>query len=395
MAESAVELPTGRTPGRPFDPPAELTRISVEAPLNPLAFPDGHEGWLATGYTTVRSVLADRRFSSRSELMHPLLPGYEGAVPPPAQPGAFLDMDAPEHTRYRRLLAGKFTVRRMAQLAKRIEQVAAEHLDAMERHGGPIDLVPAFAQPIPAMVICELLGVPYADRERFQADAAKLFGVDATPEEQYEAFGAVSAYIRELITAKRAEPTDDVLSDLTASELTDDELAGMGALLLAAGLDTTANMIALGTFALLQHPDQWAALRADPDLTGPAVEELMRYLTIVPAVARVALEDVELDGRLVKSGSTVVLASAAANRDPAKFADPDTLDLRRNPVGHVGFGHGPHQCLGQQLARVEMRVAFPALAARFPGLRLAIPADDVPLREGADIYGVTTLPVTW
>jgi cytochrome P450 len=395
MAESAVEIPTGRTPGCPFDPPAELTRIRAEAPLTPLLFPDGHDGWLATGYTTVRRVLADPRFSNRSELQHSPLPGYEGVTAPPARPGDFLKMDPPDHTRYRKLLAGKFTVRRMAQLTERIERVAAEHLDALQRHGGPIDLVPAFARPIPAMVICELLGVRYADRECFQADAAKLLGPNTTPEGKYEAFEALSTYMRELITVKRTEPTDDVLSDLTASDLTDDELAAMGGLLLAAGLDTTANMIALGTFALLQHPDQWAALRTDPDLVDPAVEELMRYLTIVPTLARVALEDVDLDGHLVKSGSTVVLATAAANRDPAKFADPDTLDLRRNPVGHVGFGHGPHLCLGHQLARVEMRVAFPALAARFPGLRLAIPADDVPLRVGADIYGVTTLPVTW
>lgn len=395
MAESAVELPTGRTPGRPFDPPAELTRISAEAPLTPLLFPDGHDGWLATGYTTVRRVLADPRFSSRSELQHSPLPGYEGVTAPPAQPGDFLKMDPPEHTRYRKLLAGKFTARRMTQLTARIEQVATEHLDAMQRHGGPIDLVPAFAQPIPAMVICELLGVPYADRQRFQADATRLLGVNTTPEGKYEAFKALSGYVRELITAKRAAPTDDVLSELTASDLTDDELAAMGGLLLAAGLDTTANMIALGTFALLRHPDQWAALRTDPELVDPAVEELMRFLAVVPTLARVALEDVELDGHLVKAGSTVVLATAAANRDVAKFADPDTLDLRRDPVGHVGFGHGPHLCLGHQLARVEMRVAFRALAARFPGLRLAIPADDVPLREGADIYGVTRLPVTW
>jgi cytochrome P450 len=395
MPESAIELPTRRTPDCPFDPPAELTRIGAEAPLTPLAFPDGHEGWLATGHATVRRVLADPRFSARSELMHSPLPGYEGVPAPPAEPGVFLGMDAPEHTRYRRLLAGKFTVRRMTQLTQRIERVAAEHLDAMERRGGPVDLVPAFAQPIPAIVICELLGVPYEDRARFQADTAKLFGVDTTPQGKHEAFLALSSYVRELVAAKRAEPTDDVLSDLTTTELTDDELAGMGGLLLAAGLDTTANMIALGTFVLLRHPDQWAALRADPELVNPAVEELMRYLTIVPTLARAALEDVELDGHLVKSGSTVVLASAAANRDPEKFADADILDLRRNPVGHVGFGHGPHQCLGQQLARVEMRVAFPALAARFPGLRLAIPAEEVPLREGADIHGVTTLPVTW
>ncbi|MEV0049826.1 cytochrome P450 [Saccharopolyspora shandongensis] len=398
MTKPAVELPIERTPGCPFDPPAELTRIGAEAPLTPLAFPDGHEGWLATGHATVRRVLADPRFSARSELMHSPTLEYEG-VAPPADPGVFLGMDAPEHIRYRKLLTGKFTVRRMTQLTERIEEVTAEHLDIMERHGGPIDLVTAFAQPIPATVICELLGVPYEDRERFQHDAATIFGADTTtPEGQYEglkAYEALMAYVRGLVAAKRTEPTDDILSDLAGGDLTDDELTGIGGLLLAAGLDTTTNMIALGTFALLQHPDQWAALRTEPDLVNPAVEELMRYLTVVSVLARVALEDVELDGHLVKAGSTVVLAMAAANRDPAKFADPHTLDLRRGPVGHVGFGHGPHQCLGQQLARMEMRVAFPALAARFPGLRLAIPADDTPLREKASIYGVTELPVTW
>jgi cytochrome P450 len=395
MAESIVELPTERTPGRPFDPPAELSSLSVEAPLTPLRFPDGHEGWLATGYTTVRRVLADPRFSNRSELQHSPLPGYAGMTAPPAQPGDFLKMDPPDHTRYRKLLAGKFTTRRMAQLTERIELIATEHLDAMQRHGGPIDLVAAYARPIPAMVICELLGVPYADRERFQAAVAELLGPNTTPAGKYEAFEALGSSVRELITAKRADPTDDVLSELTTSDLTDDELAAMGGLLLAAGLDTTANMIALGTFALLRHPDQWAVLRTDPHSVGPAVEELMRFLTVVPTLARVALEDVELDGHLVKSGSTVVLAMAAANRDATTFPDPHALDLRRDPVGHVGFGHGPHLCLGHHLARAEMRVAFPALAARFPGLRLAIPADDVVLREGADIYGVTSLPVTW
>ncbi|PRY41249.1 cytochrome P450 [Umezawaea tangerina] len=395
MAESAVELPTERTPGRPFDPPAELSDLSGRAPLTPLHFPDGHEGWLATGYTAVRRVLADPRFSNRGELQHSPFPEHAGMTAPPAQPGDFLKMDPPEHTRYRKLLAGKFTTRRMAQLTEQVDLIAAEHLDAMQRHGGPVDLVAAYALPIPAMVICELLGVPYADRERFQADAAQLLGPNTTPAGKYKAFEALSAYVRGLITAKRADPTDDVLSELTAGDLTVDELAAMGGLLLAAGLDTTANMIALGTFALLRHPDQWAALRTDPHLVGPAVEELMRYLTIVPTLARVALEDVELDGHLVKAGSTVVLAMAAANRDATKFPDPHTLDLRRDPAGHVGFGHGPHLCLGQQLARVEMRVALPALAARFPGLRLAVPADDVVLREGADIHGVTTLPVTW
>ncbi|MEU5302916.1 hypothetical protein ACH4YO_32925 [Streptomyces noursei] len=185
------------------------------------------------------------------------MPGYEGPTRP-ADPGVFISMDTPEHPRYRRLLTGKFTVRRMTQLTARIERVAAEHLDIMERHGGPIDLATTYAQLIPATVICELLGVPYEDRERFHADAATIFGADTTtPEglaESYQAYEALTSYVRELVTAKRAEPADDVLSDLTARDLTDDELTGIGGLLLAAGLDTTTNMIPLGTFALLQHP---------------------------------------------------------------------------------------------------------------------------------------------
>lgn len=395
MVEHAVELPTASTPGRPFDPPAESAVLRAEAPLTPLAFPDGHRGWLATGYTTVRRILADSRFSSRIELMHSLQPGYAGVAIPPAQPGEFLGMDAPEHTRYRKLLAGKFTARRMRQLSERIERVTADHLDAMARCGGPLDLVPAFAQPIPATMICEILGVPVADRDRFHADAAKIFGVDTTLEGKAVAFESLNTYVRKLVSDKRANPTDDVLSDLTTSTATDDELAAMGGLLLAAGLDTTAGMLSLGTFALLTHPEQWAALRAEPELADSAIEELLRYLSVAPQLARVALEDIDLDGQLVTAGSTVVLAVAAANRDPARFADPDTLDLRRSQGGHLGFGHGPHLCLGAQLARIELRIALPALATRFPDLRLAVPAAEVPLREGADIRGVTGLPVTW
>jgi cytochrome P450 len=283
----------------------------------------------------------------------------------------------------------------MRQLTERVEQITAEHLDAMERHGPPVDLVQAYAHPIPAMMICELLGVPYADRESFQRHAAAISGSDTTPDEQYAAYGALQEYLHGLVLAKRAEPTDDLLSDLTTSDLTDSELAGIGAFLLGAGLDTTANMIALGAFALLRHPDQLAALRTDLGIADQAVEELLRYLSIAHTGARAALEDIELDGHLIKAGETVTVSIQAANRDPEKFADPDTLDLHRRATGHLAFGHGIHQCLGQQLARVEMAVAFPALVTRFPTLRLAIPPEDVPLRANMDIYGVHRLPVTW
>ncbi|RDI52914.1 cytochrome P450 [Nocardia mexicana] len=393
-SSTPVQLPTERAAGCPFAPPAGLAPLRERAPLARMEFPDGHQGWLATGHATVRAVLSDPRFSSRTELAHYPL-GDLGAALPPAPVGDLTGIDAPEHTRYRKLLAGKFTVRRMRLLTERVEEITADHLDAMARAGGPIDLVESFAHPIPALVICELLGVPYADRDHFQQLAATMSGVDATPEQAYAAYGAVQEYIGGLVRAKRADPTDDLLSDLTTTDLTEEELAGVGAFLLGAGLDTTANMLALGTFALLSHPDQFAALREDPDLADRAVEELMRYLTIAHIGTRAALEDVELDGRVVKAGETVALSMSAANRDPAKFDDPDSLDVRRNAVGHVAFGHGAHQCLGQQLARVEMRVAFPALVTRFPTLRLAVPAEEIPLRHGLDIYGVYNLPVTW
>ncbi|MBF6048320.1 cytochrome P450 [Streptomyces sp. NRRL B-1677] len=394
-AQAEATLPTARPTGCPFDPPAELAGLREQQPLTRMRYPDGHLGRLATGYATVRAIMADPRFSARYELMHYPLPGGPEGTLPSAPVGDMTGIDAPEHTRYRRLLAGKFTVRRMDALTARLEEITAAQLDAMERRGGPLDLVEAFAQPVPALMICELLGVPYADREVFQRHAATLMDQDRSVEEMHAAMTGLHAYIETLVAAKRAAPTDDLLSDLTATDLTDEELTGLGAFLLGAGLDTTANMLAHGTFALLGNPDQLAALRADPGLADGAVEELMRYLTVAHTTVRSALEDVEVNGLLIRAGETVTLSLQAANRDPERFPGPDALDLSRRAIGQLGFGHGVHQCLGQQLARVEMRVAFPALFARFPSLRLAVPAEQVPLRTHSNIYGVHSLPVTW
>ncbi|WP_137990782.1 cytochrome P450 [Streptomyces vilmorinianum] len=391
-----VTLPTQRAAGCPFDPPAGLTELRRASPLTRMTYPDGHVGWLATGYSTVRSIMGDTRFSSRYELMHYPFPGGPEGPLPPAPVGDMTGMDAPEHTRFRRLLMGKFTVRRMRQLSDRVAEITAEHLDAMERRGPGTDLVKAFAQPIPALMICELLGVPYADRERFQDHTHTLMAMDVTPEDRYAAMVGLQGYMAELVAAKRAAPCDDLLGDLAQdSDLTDEELIGVAGFLLAAGLDTTANMIAHGTFALLGNPAQAEALRTDPDLAPQAVEELMRYLTIAHTSVKSALEDVELEGRLIKAGESVTISMEAANRDPERFPDPDVLDLHRKATGHLGFGHGIHQCLGQQLARVEMTVALPALLRRFPTLRLDVPAEEVPLRTDMNIYGVHRLPVTW
>ncbi|MFD8821858.1 cytochrome P450 [Streptomyces sp. NPDC059605] len=394
-AQEPPAFPADRHTGCPFDPPAELTALSDE-PVRRMRYADGHLGWLVTGHAAARAVLADPRFSSRYEFMHMPVPveGVSGELPP-APVGDIIGLDAPEHTRYRRLLTGRFTVRRMRRLTEQVERFTAECLDAMEQAGPTADLVEAFAQPVPALMICELLGVPYTDRERFRNQVATIFDQTADVEAKGTAYAELIQYLDELVIAKRAESTDDLLSELTASDLTDEELAGIGGLLLAAGLDTTANMLGLGTFALLSNPDQLAALRADPELAGQAVEELLRYLSVADPLVRSALEDVEVEGRLIRAGESVTVSVQAGNRDPRKFPDPDRLDIHRRATGHLAFGHGIHQCLGQQLARVEMAVAFPALLARFPGLRLAVPPQEVPLRARANIYGVISLPVTW
>ncbi|GAA3146137.1 cytochrome P450 [Nonomuraea salmonea] len=306
-------------------------------------------------------------------------------------------MDAPEHTRYRKLLTGQFTVRRMKTLEPRIAEITRDCIDAMEAKGGPVDLVEEFALPIPSLVICELLGVPYDDREMFQTESKKLFDIEASADDAMAALGRVWAYLHGLIQQKRERPADDLLSGLLeGGELNDDELTGVGVLLLIAGHETTANMLGLGTYALLTSPDQLAALRDDPSLVDNAVEELLRHLTIIHlGPTRVARQDVEIDGVTIKAGETVTLHLPAANRDPERFPGGDHLDITRPAGGHLTFGHGIHQCLGQQLARAEMRIAYPALLERLPGLRLAVTPEEVPMRSKMSIYGVHRLPVTW
>ncbi|TMR98816.1 cytochrome P450 [Nonomuraea basaltis] len=393
-APPPVTMPTRRQ--RPLDPPQELEKWREEAPVRRLRYADGHLGWLVTGYAAARAVMGDGRFSTRPELHHPTTPqiGRHQAVRRP--PAFFVRLDPPEHTRYRKLLTGQFTVRRMKVLEPRIAEITASTLDAMLRSGPPAELVRDFALPIPALVICELLGVPYAARESFHRQASTLVSLDVSTEQKQQAMDELNTYVRALVADKRARPGDDLISGLSSGgELTEDELSGVAMLLLVAGHETTANMLALGTFTLLGNPGQLAALRRDPTLVPGAVEELLRYLTVVDFMVRTALEDVELDGHTIKAGETVTVSLPAANRDPLRFADPGVMDITRDATGHLTFGHGIHQCLGQQLARNEMRIALPALLDRLPGLRLAVPAEEVPMRSDMLVYGVHRLPVTW
>ncbi|MDT0460163.1 cytochrome P450 [Streptomyces sp. DSM 41527] len=388
--------PTERT--CPFSPPEGYRTLREEAPITPVTFPDGTDGWLVSRHADVRTVLADPRFGANRRPARNDAFAPTGTPVPPPPPGMFIMMDGPEHTRIRRLLTGQFTVRRMRQLAPAVERIVAEHLDAMASAEQPVDLLREFALPIPSLVICELLGVPYADRADFQRNSSNMLRLDASQEEVQQAHLAMNQHIHELVQAKRARPTDDILSGLVqGGRLSDEEMAGVGALLLLAGHETTANMIALGTMCLLHHPDQLAALRADASLWDNAVEELLRYLTIIQfGLRRVVREDLELDGHRIEAGTTVLASLMSGNRDADQFTgDPDQLDVQRPHSPHLAFGHGAHQCIGQQLARVEMKAALSALFDRFPSLRLAVPAKDVPMRDDMLIYGVHALPVTW
>ncbi|MEU6679776.1 cytochrome P450 [Streptomyces sp. NPDC046853] len=393
-------LPTERDAG-PFDPPRRITELRESRPVSPMLFPDGHEGWLVTGYEEVRTLLADTRFSSRQDIGVLHLPYEAPGMPPitepsPQEPGLFISMDPPDHTRLRRMLTGAFTVKRMKMLEENIVAIAERQLDEMARLTPPVDLVKEFALPVPSLVICELLGVPYADRETFQANSGKIMEKDISLDEKMAAYTGLTTYLSELVTRKRAEPDEDILSDLARhDDLTIEELTGIAFLLLLAGHETTANMLGLGTFALLEHPEQLDRLRAEPDLWPDAVEELLRYLSVVDVLFRYATQDIELGGETIGKGSTVIVSMLAANRDPRRFDDPDALDVHRKARGQLSFGHGVHQCLGQQLARIEMRAGFAGLLRRFPTLELAVPADEVRLRTNMNIYGVHALPVTW
>ncbi|MVU76148.1 cytochrome P450 [Nocardia sp. ET3-3] len=394
-----TQLVTGTQPvvrTCPFSPPEEYRTLREQDPITRVTLPDGIEGWLVTRYADVRAVLSDPRFSSRRRGVTGNHLGSEEL--PPAPPGWFIMMDPPEHTRLRRMLTGRFTVRRMRELTPAVEKIVADHLDAMAAATGPVDLVQEFALPIPSLVICELLGVPYADREEFQHNSAVILRLGAPAEEVAQAQLELNRLIHRIAVRKRAEPGDDILSALVRDgDLTDEELAGVGVLLLVAGHETTANMIALSTLCLLRDPAQLALLRSEPEHVDAVVEELLRYLSVIQfGIRRRALEDVELDGHLIPAGSTVVAHLPAANRDPEQFPqDPESLDLMRPHSAHVAFGFGIHQCIGQQLARLELRIALSALFERFPELRLAMPLEQIPMRDEMVVYGVHELPVTW
>ncbi|MFH9425813.1 cytochrome P450 [Streptomyces sp. NPDC017529] len=374
-----------------LDPLPELSLMSVRTPLVEAPGTGGHD-WIATGREEVRAVLGDaERFSTGP----PAASAEESRRL--VQPGNLLQYDLPEHARLRKMLTPEFTVRRMRRMEPVIEEAVADQLDDLESAGPPADLMRHFAWPVPGLVICGLLGVPRDDL----ADLARVLDIRATSRTNKREVAAktVDTYLVKIVARKRAEPGDDLLSMLVrehGTDVTDQELAGICSSFIAAALEGSAQMLGLGTLALLLHPGQLTLLRERPELMDRAVEELLRYVAVVSlASPRTALVDVPLAGRVVKAGQVVTCSLLAANRAEMPGAPRDTLDITRENTTHLAFGHGIHHCVGASLARMALRTAFARLLERFPGLRLAAAPHELRFRQLAPQYGVETLPVAW
>jgi cytochrome P450 len=385
-----------------FDPTPKLREIRETTGVRTVVNAFGMTVYLVTRHDDIKEVLSDHeRFSNARPpgFVVPGAPTVSEEELASARAGNLLGLDPPEHQRLRRMLTPEFTIRRMKRLEPRIVEIVDQQLDAMQSAGPPADLVSSFALTIPSLVICELLGVPYDDRDDFQRRSAGQLDLSIPIPERLDLQRQGRAYMQSLVERSRRHPGDDILGMLVrehGAELTDDELIGIASLLLLAGHETTSNMLGLGTLALLRHPDQMAAVRDEPDAVGPAVEELLRWLSIVhSAIPRITTTAVEIAGVPIPAGQLVFVSLPSGNRDPGFTDSPEVLDIRRGAPGHLAFGHGVHHCLGAPLARMEMRIAFPALLQRFPTLALAEDFADVQFRSFHFIYGLKSLAVGW
>ncbi|WP_245674773.1 cytochrome P450 [Herbidospora cretacea] len=374
-----------------MDPIAELSQIRAERAVHPLPIPGGSTVWLVTRYEDVRAVLGDTaRFSND-------FGNITGMGSNQDDPGGLGFRDPPEHTRLRRMLTPEFTMHRLRRLEPRITAIVNEQLDLVQKEGAPADLVASFALPIPSLVVCELLGVPYEDRADFLRFSTDRFDFSAGPEASLQSINDSMAYLTELVARERRAPGEGLLGALLrdhGDDVSDRELASLADGLLTGGHDTTTSMLALGTLWLLENPEFLALVRDSDDHIDKVVEELLRYMTVVQvAFPRFAREDLELAGQPIAKGEMVLCSLSAANRDAILGEDMDTADPNRRELkSHLAFGHGVHRCIGAPLARMEMRVAYPALLRRFPGLRLA---GEPTYRQVAIVYGLDSLPVEW
>jgi cytochrome P450 len=393
-------FPPRRNPAHPLDPPAEVVGWLSTCPVKKVRVWNGVEAWLVTRFDDARFAFSDDAFS-----VDPRKPGF------PEKNAAYSQvlgqdrnlrtMDMPEHQVQRRMLNRDFTVKSVENMRPAIQQKIDSLTDAMLKKGSPSDIVADLAVPVPQLVICELLGIPYEDRDYFTERALICLG-SQVPETAAAAGQDLYRYIDTLLDRKDESPQDDLLSRLVVEQLRTGRLSRkdiveLARFLLIAGHDTTATTIALGTVALLQHPDQLAELTADPSLVENAVEEILRFVSPTHlGRRRVTVKDVVLGGCPLKSGEGVIIANHVADRDPAKFPNPDRFDIHRaNAEETLAFGSGIHQCLAQRLARAEVQMAITALVTRFPNLRLAVPLSELRFNEEANVISVASLPVEW
>ncbi len=391
-------IPFPRDTRCPLAPPPEFAEWRDGEGLRRAMY-KGQPAWVVSRYQDIRAALVDPRLTADTISADVMPSGGADAD----LPVMFARMDDPEHNRLRRMMTRDFTLRRAEAMRPKIQELVDKYLDDMIAHGPPADLVRDFALPVPSMVIALLLGVPSEDMDLFQQHTLSTTDVNKTEAEKAQAFAAMFGYLWELVERKEREPGDDMMSRLVNDYVATGKLnrataAVNGVIMMQAGHETTANMIALGTVALLENRDVFERLGQSDDRATVAniVEELMRYLSIVHAeVERIATEDFTMGGQLISAGDFLVMNLPAGNWDENFVDHPERLDADRNSRGHLGFGYGVHQCIGQNLARAEMQIAFATLARRLPGLRLAVPSENLSFRDDHTIYGMNALPITW
>jgi hypothetical protein len=391
-------VPAARDARCPFGLPPEYERRLRDEPVSRVQLWSGKEAWFITRYDDARAVLGDPRFSNDNALTG--FPHETPALKEHRMEKMLIAMDPPEHTALRRVLAPDFMVKKVAALRPRVEQVVDRLLDQVMASGAAFDFYRSFALHVPQLVVCEMLGIPHEDSAYLTGLLETISSAEASAEEGSAANDAYLGYLDRLTAAKEREPGADMISRLlehvAAGELTRKDVLVNARLLVVAGFESTAKQLAVGILLLLRHPGQLAALRADPALMPGAVEEILRYVTIDHyGRRRVATADTVIGGHLIKAGEGVVISHAAANRDPRAFPDPGDFDIRRQARHHLAFSFGPHQCLGQPLARLELEVALDAVLRRMPHLRLAVPFEDLRFMHNSTLYGVEELPLTW